>query len=183
MGQVTISGNVFEIYGTRAAADIYMSARLGAEAWDDASTIDKDKALVSAARFFDRQNWQGKKEADVQPLEFPRTGLVDKDGDPVDSTKVPIEMEEGGYELGLSLLDDPTVQENVNTGSNTKRVKASTVEVEFFTITEGLKFPDLIHELVSLWLESTVATTGPRAFGTDVCSGLPGPFDVNKGLA
>ncbi len=172
MGQVTISGTNFDVYGTRAAADTYMIARIGSS-WTASSSTDRNRALVSATRQLDRQNWTGERVAVApgQPLEFPRTGLVDKDGIAVSSASVPLIMEEANYELALELLADPAVQEAGSTGSNTKKVKAGSTSVEFFRPTSGTKFPTIIQELVGLWLESAdPADTGNVAFGTDGCS-------------
>ena len=173
MGQVTIGGTTFEIYGTRTAAINYMKARLGADAWNSASSSDKDRALVSATRKIDRENWIGDKTAPApgQPLEFPRTGLIDKDGVAVGSVNVPLLVEEANYELALVLLDDATKQDSGDTSSNTKRVKAGSAEVEFFRQTAGHAFPDIIQDLIGLWLDGLdFAGSGNADFGTDGCS-------------
>jgi hypothetical protein len=148
MGTVTIGGTSFDIYSTLPLADDYMKARLGASAWDDAASLDRDKAIVSATRMIDRENWLGQKTVTSQPLEFPRTGLTDKDGNSVLSTTVPAQVDEATYELALSLLADVTVQDKATTGTNTKRVKAGSVEVEFFQPKAGTPFPTIPNELL-----------------------------------
>ncbi len=172
MGTVTISGTSFDIYGTLAAAVTYMKARVGATAWDAVGSTDRSKALVSGTRFLDRQNWQGQKTSGVQALEFPRTGLVDKDGNDVGSVAVPLLVEEANYEMALAILEDATIVENANSGTNTKRVKAGSAEVEFFRQTDGTKLPTIIQELIGLFLEGsgTSSDTGNLASGTGECS-------------
>lgn len=174
MGTVTISGTAFEIYGTRAGADTYMAARLGNTAWKGASSGDKDKSLVSATRYLDRQNWINQR-TDIltpQPLEFPRTGLVDKDGTAVSSATVPVIVEEANYEMALILLEDATASENATSGSNVKAVGAGSAKVEFFRQVTGTKLPTTIQELIGLWLEGSgvAAATGNLASGTGECS-------------
>ena len=164
MGTVSIGGTSFDIYGTLAAANTYMNARLGAESWSVADATNKSKALVSATRFVDRQNWQSQKVdiATPQALEFPRTGLIDKDGIAVSELAVPVLVEEATYEMALSILADATVTDNASAGSNVKLVKAGTAEVRFFRQTTGSKLPTAAHELIGLWLEGglTSASTG-----------------------
>ncbi len=72
MGQVTIQGTVFDIYGTAASVDDYMKARLGGGVWHDADSEDQARAQVSATRMIDRENWVGQRTVGSQPLEFPR---------------------------------------------------------------------------------------------------------------
>lgn len=174
MGTVTISGTAFDIYGTRAAADTYMSARLGNESWKGASSSDKDKSLVSGTRYIDRQNWQGQKTDLItpQPLEFPRTGLTDKDGNAVGSVLVPLLVEEANYEMALTILADTTASDNATSGSNIKAVRAGTAEVKFFRAEDGTKLPTTIHEMIGLWLDGnlTSASTGNLVTGDDGCS-------------
>ncbi len=170
MGTVTVGGVVFNIYGTRNAADDYMKPRLGADAWNTASSGDKDKALVSGTRFIDRQNWQGQRTSPSQtPPEFPRTGLTGKDGNAVGSVSVPLLVEEANYEMALLILADATVTDKQTTGSNVKGVKAGSVAVDFFRQTDGSKLPTVAHELIGLWLDGAGGSdsTGNCASGAD----------------
>ena len=169
MGTVTISGNDFDIYGEAADADIYFLARVGAGVWDTASVEDRAKAQVSATRWLDRQNWVGQRTVLAQALEFPRTGLVDKDGNDVGSVSVPVLVEEASYELALLVLTDASVQANATTGSNTRRVKAGSAEVEFFRPTDGTKLPTIAFEMIGLWLGGT-GGLGATASGCDETS-------------
>ena len=115
-------------YGTITEADTYFSERLHSESWDDASTIDKTKALKQSTKIIDQLNYKGVKAAvyDVlydadnellspvpteteilaaaatQELEFPRGADSD----------VPITIEYAAYEIAFSLLDgiDPELE-------------------------------------------------------------------------
>lgn len=165
-GTVTISGTSYDIYGTKVLATAYMAARIGAEAWTTATAANRDKALVSATRWLDRQNWQGQKTVAAQPLEFPRTGLTDKDGNAVASDVPPVLVEEASYEMALAILADASVQANITTGSNTKRVKAGSAEVEFFRATDGTKLPSIAQELAGVFLDGGARSAG-CAKGTD----------------
>lgn len=171
MGTVTIGGTTYNIYGTSAAADAYLAARVvGSEAaaWEDLDADDRSKALVSGTRYLDRQNWNGQRTVLAQDLEFPRTGLTDKDGNAVDDATVPLLMEEANYELALALNADATILDKGSTASNTKSVKAGSASVSFFRATDGAKLPSVAFELVGLFLGgSDTSNTGPLATGTD----------------
>ncbi len=165
MGTVSISGNTFDIYGEKAAAVTYMTARLDAAAWTTASGANRDRALVSATRMLDRNNWIGQRTVGAQALEFPRTDLVDKDGNAVSDATVPVLVEEANYELALAILKDASTQDKATTGSNVKGVKAGSAAVQFFRPTSGTKLPTTVHEMIGLWLEGG-DIGGNAVFGT-----------------
>lgn len=186
MGQVTISGTVFDVYGTEASAKAYLSGKLSTPAFDAADTNSRKKAQVSATRFIDRARWQGEKTDPAQVLDFPRTGLVDCDtGEELDPDTVPLEIEHATYELMEMLLADPTLVDSTDSGSNIKRVKAGSAEVENFRPTQGrsTRFPTVVHELVSCFLASSGEVFGPFASGTDAESQFDSgdEFDVSQG--
>jgi len=89
-------------YCTQAEADTYFAGRLNADAWDDASSSDKDKALLNATRLIDRLNFRGKKNNDSQELQFPRN----------EDTVVPDDIKSACSEIALALLDgvDPELE-------------------------------------------------------------------------
>lgn len=171
MGSVVIGGNTFQIYGTEAGADTYWSAGLGegADAWVAAATGDRQKqALVAATRLLDRQSWLGTPVGtpviDVV-LQWPRSGI-----DGVSSLSVPDAVDKACYELAAALLVDSDIQTQATTGSNLKRVKADTVEAEFFQGTLGITgpLPKQVMDLIGQWLAgSSVAAGSVISYGTD----------------
>ena len=183
MGQVTISGNLYDVYGDADGLKEYLAGKLGPLAYDSADTSSKSKALVSATRWIDREKWQGTMTDEVtpQPLEWPRTGVVDCDGDAVDPVEIPAGIINGAYELAEILLGNPTASESATTGSNTKRAKAGSAEIEFFrpgsadgSGGSGTIFPIPAQKLVGCYLEGAASTVAaPYASGTDV----PSHFD------
>jgi hypothetical protein len=189
MGQVIISGTTYDVHGTSAGLKAYMAAHMNSAAYDSASSNDRKKAHVSATRWLDRANWQGQKTDLVtpQPLEFPRTGLVDKDGNEVDSSTTPVVVEYATYELVLYLLADAEATQALDQGSNVKKVQAGSASVEFFKGTDGKypRFPTEAHELIRYFLEGASGLTAPMAPGVDVesqfddCDG----YGLGAGLA
>ena len=89
-------------YATEAEAILYFSGRLNADAWDDADSYERDKALINATRIIDRLNFKGTKTVDAQVLQFPR------DND----TVVPDDIKSACSEIALALLDgvDPELE-------------------------------------------------------------------------
>jgi len=89
-------------YCTVAEAEVYFSGRLGADAWDDAVSTDKSKALITATRMIDRLNYIGIRTSELQSLQFPRN----------DDTSIPTDIKNATCELALALLDgvDPDLE-------------------------------------------------------------------------
>ena len=161
---VTIQGVSYSIYGTLANANSYFYASINASGWNAASQTSKLQSLVTAARMLDRQKWQSARTVVGQALAFPRTGLTDRNGEAVLSTDVPLGITAGEYELSNQLLIDATVETDVSSGSNTSRQltrdKVGDLETEretaYFrpTLTTSSRFPTVVHELVSPYLEA-----------------------------
>lgn len=167
MGTVTIDATDFDVYGDVAGATSYF---LGTTQYGTWSALDADtqgRLIIMATRFLDRQRWQGSKTSEAQALEFPRTGLTDKNGVAVDDATVPVAVEQATYELALTFNTSTAIMNAISSGSNVKRVKAGSVEVENFRPTDFSRgrFPKLVQELVGLWLGGSGSTAAGFAFG------------------
>ena len=97
-------------YGSIALADSYFQYKLYTDAWDIATNIEKQSALVEASRAINRLNFLGIKLVDTQDLQFPRDY----------QTIVPKDIEFATFEIALKLLDgiDPEIErDNLTTNS------------------------------------------------------------------
>ena len=182
MAQVTIDGNVFEVYASVPQADVFLlgDVVLGA-AW--ATALNQEQALVSATRYIDRQTWQGEQtDPGVQELEWPRTEVTDKYGDPVNDALVPVEIFQASIMLAAMFIQDASLFGEADTGSNTRKIKAGSAEVEFFKPEGGTRFPDAVQDLVGQFLAAAVGVTPPEAFGTDVERTLEDGYGLSRGF-
>lgn len=91
-----------DYYGTLTNAAEYFASRLNSSAWDDATEVDRLKALKTATRAIDLLNFAGDKAEDDQYLQFPRGS----------DTVVPPDIVIACYEEALKLLDgaDPDTE-------------------------------------------------------------------------
>jgi hypothetical protein len=174
------------VVGTNSYIDVadataYLVDHINAADWSATSATKQAQALVTATRMLDRQPWLGTKyqQAPTQVLDWPRSGLTDDEGQEIDETAVPQFILDATCELALALIQDDSIQSSRNTGSNLKRAKAGSAEVEFFaTGTSGPRFPTIIHELVGDYLEGSSSFSGPLATGTENESQLE-DYDLN----
>ena len=175
MGQVTIGGVVYDIYGTRAEFDDYMKARVNNSVWASAGGTDRDRSLVSAARVFNRQPWVGTKTLTTQPLAWPREGV-----EGFDNATTPTEVEEGSYEMAYQILDDAEVYERANSQVNVKRVGAGSAQVEFFKQSGGSskRLPFIVNDIVKEFI------SGDSTFSvaSGVCDDVKTPQSTDFGI-
>ena len=184
MGQVTISGNTFDVYGDEAGAKAYFAGHINSADYDNATSNNRRKAHVSATRWIDRELWQGtiSDATTPQPLAFPRDGLVDCQGNALPDDTTPDDIVNATYELMLILLGDSNAIKKASTFDNTKRLKAGSAEIEKFRPGDpsggaGKTFPVEAQKLVQCYLASATKSNGV-AYGDsqtsqfDDCDGL-----------
>lgn len=160
-----------DTYVTVEEADAYYAQSLDFDTWDALDTTQKERALVTATRTLDRQVWQGTKTDPLQDLQWPKTNVVDRDGNVLDPLIVPEDIKTAEIVLALMLYLDPTVASNKNAGTNIKHLKAGSAEVEYFRPQTGGRFPTIIMELIGQYLASaTQVSMGGADYGTDQCS-------------
>jgi hypothetical protein len=178
---ITIDSTDYSVYALTADpladADDYLAAKIGST-WSTASDLQKQQALISAARFMDRAViWSGDKTVAAQPREHPRDGAINGcTGEAVPDGTTPDEIARGEFELADALFLDASIQLSTGTGSNVKKVKAGSAEVVFFTGTSGTseetRLPTQVNDLVSCFIEGS--EVAGFSWGTDDDDADPG---------
>lgn len=82
-------------YVTLADMRNYLLGVLESQAWDEASSTKRQKALIMATRAIDRLDFQGEKADEDQELQFPRG----------DDVNVPQDIKDACCALALAFLD------------------------------------------------------------------------------
>jgi hypothetical protein len=171
---ITIGTTDYTVYALTADpvsdADDYLAAKIGST-WSTATTLQKQQALISAARMLDRAVvWSGTKSSPSQALEWPRDDAVNGcDGTDVTDGTTPDNIALAEFELANQLFLDSTLADGTGTGSNVKRVKAGSAEVEFFTPTfdtdYNTRLPVAANDLARCYMSS--AGTFNTRYGTE----------------
>ena len=121
-----------------------------------------------------------------QEADFPRVNLK-CDGADVPDNVVPEQIGDGQIELAFDYIVKPSLEAAADTGSNIRKAKAGSAEVEFFRATnkpgENTRFPAIVDELLSCFKGGGV--TAGRATGTDGCSDFDtaDTYRLNEGYA
>lgn len=194
---ITIGAVNYSVYGLGNAdplqdADDYLAAKIGST-WSTLATLVRQQALVSAARLLDRSVfWSGTKTSAAQALEWPRDNAVNGcTGEAVTDGTIPDEIAYGQFELACLLALDAELLNASGTGSNVKRVKAGSAEVEFFTPTNQGEFetrlPQAVHDVVSCFFDGASGlsgfSTGTTTAEGESCFDDDDQFNTNEGYA
>jgi hypothetical protein len=139
-------------YLTVSEADSYFADRLNAAEWTVATTGDKEKALIMAARQIDRLSFMGSITSTSQSMAWPRTGVADREGRPVSSTVVPQEVKDAQAETALSLLRGELTDGG---DRGIQRVKAGSVEVEYDSAVPVRTIPDIASSILASFVIAT----------------------------
>ena len=175
---ITIGANTYSVYGLGNAdpvadADEYFAATIG-ETWSALTTLQKQQSIISAARLMDRALlFSGSKTVAGQARAWPRDGATNScTSTAVADGTTPDDIAHGEFELAMALAADPTLLTSSGSGTNTKRVKAGSAEVEFFQPTIGTndetRLPQNVHDLLACYRDGSniLPSSGSLSSGT-----------------
>jgi DnaT-like ssDNA binding protein len=103
----TVGGVSANSYVTLAAAEAYFLGRLSDDAWDEADEATRESALIMATTRLDAEPFVGSVVSSTQRLQWPRSGVYDRNGYAYLTTAIPRPIQEATFELALVLLNDP----------------------------------------------------------------------------
>lgn len=190
---ITIGSVVHSVYAESAdpvqdALD-FLAAKIGST-FSTGTTLQQQQALISAARMIDRTvQFTGDETTPGQPRAWPRDGATNNcTTEAVTDGTTPDDIAFGQYELADILFLDADVAASSGSGSNVKRVKAGSAEVEFFTGTAGgneeTRLPTVVNDIVGCYAEQSGISGS--SFGTSDADGVVGygkdDFDLTQGL-
>ncbi|MGO4722991.1 MULTISPECIES: DnaT-like ssDNA-binding protein [unclassified Inquilinus] len=139
-------------YVTVAEGDTYFADRLNSSEWTAATSDDKGKALVMAARQIDRLSFTGALTSASQAMSWPRIGASDREGRPISSTVVPQDVKDAQAETALAFL-----RGDMSDGGDRgiQRVKAGSVEVEYDSTAPVRTIPDIASSMLAPFLAAS----------------------------
>lgn len=149
--QVTISGTDYNSYVTVADADAYLNASINAAAWNAVggylSDDDKGRAIITAVRIIDAQNWKGEKTEADNALAWPRTCL---DGDPPGSLPQALELVTIRLAFVVSQNADLAGESVQSAIGQTKRLRSGSLDIEYshFGISASQAIASIIRDIL-----------------------------------
>lgn len=171
LSTITLSTQDFISYASVAEADRLMLVDpVRGPRWATRTVDQKGAALVAATNRLDLFGYKGSKTGSPQPNQFPRTGIVDRDGVVVPDDEVPTDIATATIYLAGSIATKPAAAGMSGSGSNNKRVKAGSAEVEFFKPTAGKPLADeTAYALIQWYLASMVGAISAGGMASGTC--------------
>jgi hypothetical protein len=186
---VTIGSRDYDVYADPDYVDGYADGAVGAgaDAWRAITTPDvRERLTVSATRLVDRQSWAGERTDDAQNLAFPRSGLLDADGNEIDDDDGLWQSFLDGFcELVMALAESTDVQTLATTESNVASLTAGSVSITFWrgvSSSVAARFPQTVNEIFGRWLAGSTGVVGSTATGTNGCSDFDDDWSISRGL-
>jgi hypothetical protein len=165
MDSVTIGANSYDVYAGLDVADVYLAADPNAAVFIAGTDDQRGQWLVSATRILNRQYWLGEKTDGTDQVDaWPRTG-TGVDG--VDEDTIPQDIIDACCELASAIANGTDWSNTQSTANNQKRLKAGSVEVEYFRPGDpSLPLPLSVWALIAKYMGGAGTTTGSLANGT-----------------
>jgi len=145
----TPSGANANSYISVSDADDYFSTHLYASDWNNASTTNKESALIMSTRILDEKiDWVGDKNTKEQALAWGRSGVID-DGYNVDATIVPQPVKNATAEFAKNLIADNST-ENAD-GKGLEKLEVGSVKLTFDKSDTADVLPNIVQEMLRGW--------------------------------
>lgn len=143
-----------DTYADVATVDAY-HAKLGNSDWTGEEAV-KEQAILRAMQFIEQKNFIGTKAKQEQPLEWPRTDAIDRNGYLIED--VPQGVIDALCKTALKELESPNSTLAVRIGQNIKKKKVDVLETEYFEGTPSAPvYTDINASLRGLVTSSTSA--------------------------
>lgn len=127
------------------------------------STAEKEVALRIAARDMDAQyklRWKGERTTADQFLDWPRTGVLTRDGRYIEEAPLPTNLKRANIELAIRSRDGDTLTPDVTNPGNIKREKIKAGEVEQDTTYQNPKEQTKKYTIVENLLRDLIIPGG-----------------------
>jgi methylase of polypeptide subunit release factors len=135
-------------YATRTQGDAYHDARLKSDAWDDATDLEKDKALLWATQYLDANTeWLGSRQTLDQPLAWPRTE-VEWQGFDAPEDWMPPQVVRATCELARLLIEQDLQAEQTGDGIANLGLGSGALDIQFKEGNRTRRMPLAIGEIL-----------------------------------
>lgn len=134
-------------YVSLADANTYTGATFFSGKWSTQTDTDKEKLLRTATAYLDSfYDYKGVKVFPSASLRWPRSQVLDRDGNEVSSLSVPVAVKNAVIEMAIYLVENNLLQESESKGIQS--VKVDAVEIAFERSEKNWKIPNTVSHLL-----------------------------------
>jgi hypothetical protein len=148
----TPGGSSDNSYVELEEANAYFEDRLNTAEWDAATNETREKALITATRRIDEEQFFGYKASITQALKWPRYNVTDEDGNLLPSDSIPEQVKQAVFVTALELLRADFLAENYM--GNFSYFSAGTVQIKQFTQQSAGRLPSDAFRLLQRFMTS-----------------------------
>lgn len=148
----TVGGTSSNSYVTLQEADDYYINRSHFTGWLALDEDVKSSLLVTASLQLDWYiKWKGTKATETQSMEWPRTGVVDKNVFDVSDAIIPVSVKQAVFELALSSVKSDRTADNPLAGISSIKAGSLAVKAEdpSFTSTAKQAIPEKVKKILT----------------------------------
>lgn len=125
----TVGSDTANSYVTLVEANLYFEDRIHSELWSEFTK--KEALLITSSRLLDWYvKWKGYRSSSTQSMQWPRTGVLRRDGSSVDTNIIPDEVKIAVYELSLSSITIDRTSDNPLAGIEEVRVSSLMIKAD-----------------------------------------------------
>lgn len=137
-------------YCTRAAATQYDDNHpQSGTTWSGASNDLKDQSLLMATQLLDQHiDWTGAPSDVIQVLNWPRTGMWDRNGNAMDSDSIPTELADATAEFARQIIAENRMADDAVSTKGITDLKAGPVSLKFSGRKGAKVVPDAVYYLL-----------------------------------
>lgn len=161
----TLSSATANSYVTLAEADSYFETVPDATTWDNKTTDQKNRSLISATRWIDSLNFYGDRCNADQALKWPRTNY-DVDNITLECDLIPLQIKYATYELARALANDTdAVTGNTGTTGLYDEVALGDLRVKYNKTSQAVGTINNIFDVYP-WLQSYIGAYAAGGSGS-----------------
>lgn len=154
----TVGGVSANSYIDEAAAEIYFETVINSDAWDNATSPNREAALITASRLLDQNvNYFGYIAEDTQAMRWPRTLTYNQDGVEYLDTIIPEKLKNIVCDLALSILENGGYTASTN---QFKQMNIGSLLFKYKDPAGDGPFPPNVLEAIKLFGDYIGASTG-----------------------
>jgi len=148
---VTAGASNANTYCTRAESTQYDDNHpQSGTVWSGASNDLKDQSLLMATRLLDEHiDWTGAPSDTVQVLNWPRTGMWDRNGNFMDSDSIPGDVRDATAEFARQIIDANRMADDAVSTKGITELKAGPVSLTFSGMKGAKVVPDAVYYLLA----------------------------------
>ncbi len=148
-------------YVSTATIDSWVETNPHDATWNALTQDQKNGYAVWSARLLDEQtDWDGSQTSATQALDLPRSGMIDKNGNSIDSDEIPTDVQNAQSEFArLLAISDRTADSDM---AGFKQIEVGSINLVADKTTIPPVMPDSVWNMINPYGDKAVSSSTSR---------------------